>query len=184
MSYIDTPILTADVNQEEEKIILSSTPRLIIKSVCSIFFIFCTIVIGIICYNAHYPNGKNYIFLIIFLIIGVAITVFICFIADGVEVIINNKNRTLKLQKFSNCCFKKKPKIIDLNKAEKINIMHSDSNKIFNKYLIIYKNGETEDLSNYFNGYSDRYLLDCQNLLKKYLPVENAMPQMMSMFPQ
>ena len=183
MSSVETPILTSDGIPEEEKIILKPEHRNWPALIFIIFWCMCalgmTVFVAIILPEICCVPA-------LFIVFGVSM---IGIFENGSEVTINNKNHTLRLEKkkLCNCCCKKAPRIIDLNQIQKINI-YSISN-IGNmgpnlSYILTYKNGTVEDISNYFIGCSQESLVDCQNLLKKYLPVENIINQMSSDFPQ
>ena len=173
MSFAETPILSPNNNLEEEKIRLFSCVSMVVKFFTFVFFTILTLILCLIIYYITYKQF-NPIFIIpgIFFLIETFIIVIFCYIPDGTVLTINNTNKSLKLQKTCNHCCKKPPKIIDLDQIEKIN-----------NYTIIYKNGIKEDISNYFQNFSEKSLEDCQNLLRKYLVVENTRPQITLYYP-
>ena len=187
MSSVKTPIITADNSLDEEKIILCSTSKIIMKCVFGIFFTIWLIMSGngVLFIYKHFEMLQA-IIPGIFCLIGVGGIITSFFIPERIEVAINNINKTLKLQKICNRCCKKSPRIINLNQINKINIMSSSVNNDGNvrtttNFIIVYENGTTENISNYFSGYSEHALADLQNLLRKYLVVENTMPQMIGL---
>ena len=185
MTTAETPILPSNNIAGEEKIKLYSTKKLLCKIIP---FVFIAIwVFGCIPPIIVFSNTDIYASIGpgIMMIIGIIVLIAICNIPDGTNVIINNSNRTLKLQKTNWCCGKT-PKIIDLNKIEKIKIFNPTLGNIesLGSYMIIYKDGTSEDISMYLEGCNADYIINFQNFLKKYLPVENAVSQSMGIYTQ
>ena len=183
MSSSESTNLTVDFTPLEEKIILS--PPAEAKCFPITFMIIWTILAVLMFIFVLCSFGPLCIFPGIFVVIGI---VRLYLFEKGTEVKINNSNRNLILQKKNICnCLINKPRIIDLNQVEKIriiNLINFRNSGLINNYSIIYKNGTIENLSNYFAGCDEQSLVNCQNLFRKYLTVENTMPQMMVNYPQ
>ena len=179
MSSAETPILTADNCQPEEKIRIS--PQSKTGQGRLIFFIIWCVVAGGMFISTVLNFGIFGIAPLAFFILGI---VMICKIENGGEMTINNINHTLSLRKRSlcDCCCKKPPRVIDLTQVEKIFIqLKNDPFGISGSegfYIITYKNGTTENISQYFNGCKEKCSVDCQNLFRKYMKVSDTNPEM------
>ena len=185
MSFTEANILTPDNAIVEEKIKIS--PPFFAKCVPMCFMIIWSTCSGMMFLFTLSFCPPMSIISGFFIIIGIIV---ICIIEDGTILRINNINHTLILQKkrICNFCFKKKPRIIYLNQIAKISIFNSF--KILRRYglsrnlIITFQNGITEDISNYFKDCNEQSFVKLQNLLRKYLPIENIMPQAMGTYPQ
>ena len=179
MSSAETPILTTtDSSQPEEKLRIS--PQSKTGQGRLIFFIIWCVIAGNIFITTVYFLGVIGIASLPFFILGI---VMICKIENGGEMTINNINHTLSLRKRSlcDCCCKKSPRVIDLTQVDKIYIQSFNASLggfgSMGTYIITYKNGTTEDISQYFSGCNQQSSVDSQNLLRKYIKVENTNPQ-------
>ena len=187
----ETPILNVDDAQEEKIIIARGNNQ---NNVPAFFSLVCLIFI-LVGFGgfaiSSLISGEDF-----YLPIGISVItcIFICTICscidDGREVIVNKKNGILKLQWKKCCCWQGKPRIFDLNQIQKINIRlkgtiwnydKRDKLKDYN-CVIIYKNGTSEDVSNYFRNLV--LTTDFENKLRKYIPVENTMPGINDNFQQ
>ena len=185
MSFTETNILTPDNVKVEEKIKIS--PPFFSKCAPMCFMTIWSTISGTIFLFTLSLCPPMSIIPGFFVIIGI---ITICLIEDGTIIRINNINRTLILQKKRNYnfCLKKKPRVIDLNQIAKISIFNSF--KILGRFglsrnlVITFQNGITEDISKYFKYCSEQSFVNLQNLLRKYLPIENIMPQAMGTYPQ
>ena len=165
MSSNQTPILTSDGPNEEK---FQISPRNVGSKIATIIFmiIWCAFAGGM-CYIFSILGGAIGIFPGLFVLIGIIIMIVTCCQKDGTSVTINHINHTLKLEKTSCCCGGDSPRVIDLNQVVKMNIISqgferrvisggndfpdSYENVPISSYIITYKNGMTEDVSNYFN---------------------------------
>ena len=179
MSFTEVNNLTVDTLRREEKIRVSTPlPDKIGPIIFAI--IWCS------------ASGTMFIFMIsifsplciipgLFVLIGIFI---LCSIDNGVLVTINNIKRILifEKKKICNCC-NKNSRIIDLNQISKIRIFNS-FNPFRHNYIIIYQNGTTENVSYYFNGCTEQSIVNCENLFRKYLPVDNIVQPIIGDYPQ
>lgn len=100
------------------------------------------------------------------------------------EIIINNSNFTLTLIGKKICkCRKPNQRIIDLSQIAKIQIYKTEKikksiNKTNNNYIIYYKGGSSEDITDFFMNSTEKSLINCENLLKKYIFVDNTISTM------
>ena len=190
MSSNQTPILTSNGPNEEK---FQIPPHNLCSKICTIIFmiIWCVLA-GVMCYLFSIKSGTTGILPGFFVLIGIIIMIVYCCKKDGTDVTINHINRTLKLEKTSCCCGGDSPKIIDLNQVVKMNIISQGierrvistgdnfpnryENIPISSYIITYKNGMTEDVSNYFNYRNQDSLINCQNFLRKYINIEIGMP--------
>ena len=185
MSSEETPILNVDGIQEE-KIKLPARKAGYV-GIISLIFGFLNIIVLIAILLFFSPGMDSYHFFVpVISIVGGLYC--ICCWNNGSEVTINKKNCTLKFQRVKYCCCcRETPRFFDLNQIQKINIF--SLGEIFDcckrsrgqnyKCLIIYKNGTLDDISYYFtdfNGLSVVSTADFENMIRKYLPVDNTIP--------
>lgn len=180
MKSAETPILNTDNNQKEEKVKISYQ-SFICKNAYLIPFIllFLASIAGTIGLFLTLPG--NLVFLVPLLYIFCVIFNF-SIARNGAEIIINNINHTLSLRetRLCDCCCKKSPRIIDLTQVEKMYINSYKFPDCFTgnigTYNIIYKNGTTEDISDYFRGCKEECSINGQNLFRKYIKVNDRNP--------
>ena len=182
MSSQETPILNVD-GIKEEKIKLSAARVgclqiflillwFLIALGVTVFLFLCVSVIGFLFSGGLFVAGLYYI----------------CCMNYGSEVTINKKDNILKFQRIKCCCCcREAPRLFDLNQIQKINIFslgeiygyRMESKGQNYRCFIIYKNGTLDDISYYFtgfNGFSVVSIADFENMLRKYLPVDNTIP--------
>ena len=170
MSSAETPILTNDGIQEEDKIEILTEPLFKKAFICALIFWWSlTTAIFVL---AFFIRPWLCVFSLLFIVAG-----FIPGLGfnDKTEVTINTKNNTLIFhkKKFFNCICKKKPQIFDLTRIEKIRIMiNCDRKQSDDNFKIIYKDGGTDNIAEYFKNCSKAKLLLYQNFFRKYVIIE------------
>ena len=162
MSSVETPILTSDNSLEKEEIVLSSTTKLIKKCILGIVCTILTVGTGALSYDIYSAFGFSAVLPGLISLVGIGGIIISLCIPERVKVEINNTKKTLKIQKICNCCCKKSPRIIYLNEIKKIDAIHSS-------FEIVYENGLTENISDYFSENSEHSLFELKKMLKKYL---------------
>ena len=179
MSFTEVNNLTVDTLHREEKIRVSTPlpekigPIIFVIIWCSVsgtMFLFTLSLFTPACIIPGF-----------FVLIGIFV---LCFIDNGALVTINNIKHILifEKKKIFNCC-NKNPRIIDLNQISKIRIFNS-FNPFRHNYIIIYQNGTTENVSYYFKGCTEQSIVNCENLFRKYLPVDNIVQPIIGDYPQ
>ena len=181
MSSEETPILNADDNQEE-KITLTAKKGCCSANTLLVISIIIPLIMTIFVFAI---TGQIILF---FPGIILVLAILACCIDTGSEVTVNKKNGILKFQRIKPClCGRKNPRLFDLNQIQKINLYSlgeilgsgGQSKGQSYKCFITYKSGVLEDVSNYFtgyNGYSVESTADFENMIRKYVPLENTMP--------